>query len=210
MFGLTKGELAQLRRLNTPEKVQAFLDGIDYNLEPDGDTFRSPRRVLRDRTAHCAEGAVLAAAAFRVQGRPPLVVDLEAVRDDDHVLAVYRDKGLWGSVAISKFAGLRFRAPVHRTIRELVMSYFDGYYNWDGQRTLRAYSRPLSLARFDRISWMTAEDDLWEVNDHLVRARHSRLLPGAAMRGLPDLDRRSYEAGLYGAPGPKHRWKGGH
>jgi hypothetical protein len=90
------------------------------------------------------------------------------------------------------------------------MSYFDHYYNWDGERSLRAYSRPISLARFDRISWMTSEDDLWAINDHLVRARHTRLLPAAATRGLPDLDRRSYEAGLYKAPGPKHRWRGGH
>lgn len=210
MFGLTRDEFAQIRKLSTPERIQAYLDGIEYNLEPNGDTLRSPRRVLRDRTAHCAEGAFLAAAAFRVQGKPPLVVDLEAVRDDDHVLAVFKERGLWGSVAISKFAGLRFRAPVYLTVRELVMSYFDDYYNWDGERTLRAFSRPISLAQFDRIGWMTAEDDLWEINDHLVRARHTRLLPPVATRELPDLDRRSYEAGLYGAPGPKHRWRGGH
>ena len=208
VYGLTRGETAQLRRLSTPERIQAYLDGIEYNLEPDGDTLRSPRRVLRDRTAHCAEGALLAAAAFRVQGRPPLVVDLEAVRDDDHVLAVFRDKGLWGSVAISKFAGLRFRSPVYRTIRELVMSYFDHYYSWDGERSLRAYSRPISLARFDRIPWMTAEDDLWQINDHLLQVAHTRLAPPAAARDLPWLDRRSYEAGIYGAPGPKHRWRG--
>src|SRR5688500_379051 len=169
MYGLTRAELAQLRRLNTPEKIQAYLDGLEYNLEPAGETLRSPRRVLRDRTAHCAAGALLAAAAFRIQGRSPLVVDLEAVRDDDHVLAVYRDKGLWGSVAISKFAGLRYRSPVYRSIRDLVMSYFEHYYNWDAERSLRAFSRPISLARFDRISWMTAEEDLWVLNDHLVR-----------------------------------------
>lgn len=204
MFGMTKGELAQLRRLNTPEKIQAYLDDIDYNLERDGETLRSPRRVLRDRTAHCAEGALLAAAAFRVQGRPPLLVDLEAVRDDDHVLAVYREKGLWGSVAISKFVGLRYRSPVYRTIRDLVMSYFDHYYNWDAERSLRAYSRPVSLARFDRIGWMTAEDELWEINDHLVRVSHVRLLPWGTSPRLARLDRRTYEAGLYRAPGAAH------
>ena len=146
MYGLTRGEIAILRRLSTPEKVQRYLDDLTYNLEPDGDTVRSPRRVMRDRTAHCAEGAFFAAAAFRINGRPPLLVDLEADNDDDHVLAVYRDRGLWGSVATSKFSGLRFRAPVYRTIRELVMSYFEDYFNWDGDRTLRAYSRQLSLA----------------------------------------------------------------
>ncbi|MBI2323398.1 MAG: hypothetical protein HYU87_00310, partial [Chloroflexi bacterium] len=143
MYGLTRRETAVLRRLSTPAKVQAYLDGLTYNLEKGGDTLRSPRRVIRDRTAHCAEAAFLAAAAFRVNGRPPIVVDLEAVRDDDHVVAVYRDRGLWGSVALSKFAGLRFRSAVYRTLRELVMSYFEDYYNWDGERTLRAYSRPV-------------------------------------------------------------------
>jgi len=200
MHGLTRGELATLRRLDTPEKVQAYLDALTYNSEPDGDTVRSPRRVMRDRTAHCAEGAFLAAAAFRVHGRPPLLVDLEAVRDDDHVLAVYRERGLWGAVATSKFAGLRYRAPVYRTVRELVLSYFEHYYNWDGERTLRAYSRPVSLARFDRIGWMTAEDDLWPVVEHLSVISHTPLIPAVAARRLARLDRRSYQAGLYGAP----------
>lgn len=200
MHGLTRGELATLRRLDTPEKVQAYLDALTYNSEPDGDTVRSPRRVMRDRTAHCAEGAFLAAAAFRVHGRPPLLLDLEAVRDDDHVLAVYRERGLWGAVATSKFAGLRYRAPVYRTVRELVLSYFEHYYNWDGERTLRAYSRPVSLARFDRIGWMTAEDDLWPVVEHLSVISHTPLIPAAAARRLARLDRRSYQAGLYGAP----------
>lgn len=200
MYGLTKGELSLLRSLRTPEKVQAYLDRLPYNLEPDGDTLRSPRRVIRDHTAHCAEGAFFAAAAFRVNGRPPLIVDLEAVRDDDHILAVYRDGGLWGAVATSKFAGLRFRAPVYRTVRELVMSYFEDYYNWDGERTLRAYSRPISLARFDRIDWMTSETDLWPITEHLVEARHTQLIPPSAARRLPDLDHRSYDAGLLGSP----------
>jgi hypothetical protein len=173
---------------------------LPYNTEPDGDTLRSPRRVLRDRTAHCAEGAFFAAAAFRVNGRPPLVVDLEAEDDDDHVLAVYRDRGLWGAVAISKFSGLRFRTAVYRTIRELVMSYFEAYFNWGGDRSLRAYSRPLSLARFDRIRWMTAEEDVWPIAEFLAVARHTPLIPRAVARRLPRVDRRSYDAGVLGAP----------
>jgi hypothetical protein len=201
VYGLTAGETAALRTLSTPAKIQAYLDGLTYNLEKGGETLRSPRRVIRDRTAHCAEAAFLAAAAFRVNGRPPLVVDLEAVRDDDHVLAVYRDRGLWGSVALSKFAGLRFRSPVYRTLRELVMSYFEDYYNWDGERTLRAYSRPVSLARFDRISWMTSEDDLWPIVEHLAVVRHVPLIGRAVERALPRLDPRSYASGIHGAPG---------
>jgi hypothetical protein len=155
---------------------------------------------MRDRTAHCAEGAFFAAAAFRVNGRQPLLVDLEADNDDDHVLALYRDRGLWGSVATSKFSGLRFRAPVYRTVRELVMSYFEDYFNWDGDRTLRAYSRPLSLAGFDRINWMTAEEDLWPVIDWLTVAHHTPLVPRRVANALPRVDRRSYRAGVLGAP----------
>ncbi|GAC1460861.1 MAG: hypothetical protein NVS1B1_09980 [Candidatus Limnocylindrales bacterium] len=202
MFGFTARELAVLRRLDTPVKVQAFLERLAYNYEPDGDTCRSPRRVLRERTAHCAEGAIFAAAAFRVHGRPPLLVDLEAVNDDDHVLAAYRDRGLWGAVGMSKFAGLRHRAPVHRTVRELAISYFNDYYNYEGQLTLRRYSRPVSLAPFDAIGWMTSEQDLWPILERLVVAPHSALIPPAAARRLPDLDRRSYDAGLHRA---RHR-----
>jgi hypothetical protein len=200
VYGLTRAEVTLLQRLSTPEKVQRYLDDLVYNVEPDGDTARSPRRVMRDRTAHCAEGAFLAAAALRVNGRPPLLVDLEAENDDDHVLAVYRDRGLWGSVATSKFSGLRFRAPVYRSIRELVMSYFEDYFNWDGDRTLRAYSRPLSLARFDRSGWMTAEEDLWPVVEWLTVAHHTPLIPRAVARRLPRVDRRSFRAGVLGAP----------
>jgi len=200
VYGLTPSEVGLLRRLSTPDKVQRYLDALTYNVEKDGDTVRSPRRVIRDRTAHCAEGAFFAAAAFRLSGRPPLLVDLEADNDDDHVLAVYRDRGLWGSVATSKFSGLRFRGPVYRTVRELVMSYFEDYFNWDGDRTLRAYSRPLSLARFDRINWMTAEDDLWPVVEWLTVAHHTPLLPRTVASRLPRVDRRSYRAGVLGAP----------
>jgi hypothetical protein len=204
VYDLTQSELATLRGLSTPERVQAYLDGLVYNLESDGQSLRSPRRVIRDRTAQCAEGAFLAAAAFRVNGSRPLIVDLVAVNDDDHVIAVYRDRGLWGSVGVSKFAGLRFRSPVYRTIRELVMSYFDHYYNWDGERTLRGYSRPISLAQFDRIDWMTTEEPLWPIVEHLERIGHTKLIPSMTGRRLPRLDRRSYAAGLHDAPG-RHR-----
>lgn len=117
------------------------------------------------------------------------------------MLAVFREKGLWGSVAISKFAGLRYRSPVYRTIHELVMSYFDHYYNWDGERTLRSYSRPISLAQFDRIGWMTSEDDLWPIVNYLEDVSHSKVVPPTAVRRLRPVDRRSYEAGVHGAPG---------
>src|SRR5438046_8779291 len=165
---LTATELAMFRRrLDTPSKIQQFLDGIPHTLWPYGDTFRSPRRVLRDRTANCIEGAVLAAAALRVQGDPPLIMDLTAVGDEDHVIAIFRRRGLWGAIGTSKFTGLRYREPVYRTLRELAMSYFEHYYNLAGERTLRGHGRPVNLARFARLHWMTAEHDLWPVADHL-------------------------------------------
>src|SRR5260370_39179274 len=128
--GFTSAERAELRRLRTPEKIQQFLDcGLGYNKEKDGETCRSPRRVLRDRIAHCMEGALIAAAALRVQGYPPLLLDLEAVRDDDHVLAGFRQRGHWGAIAKSNYSGVRFLEPVYRTLRELSISYFEHCYN---------------------------------------------------------------------------------
>src|SRR6185312_3712718 len=119
----TAAERRVLQQLRTPERIQRFLDAeVAYNHEPGGETLRSPRRVLRDRTAHCMEGALLAAAALRCHGHPPLLLDLEAVRDDDHVLALFRSHGHWGAIGKSNFSGLRFREPVYRTLRELVMS----------------------------------------------------------------------------------------
>jgi hypothetical protein len=197
----TPAERAVLRPLSTPEKIQRFLDDLAYNNEPDGNTCRSPRRVLRDRTAHCMEGALFGAAALRLLGHPPLLLDLEAVRDDDHVLAVFRTRGCWGAVAKSNYSGLRYREPVYRTVRELVMSYFEHYYNLRKEKTLRRYSRPVRLERFDRIDWMTSEEDVWPVPDHLCEVRHTSLLSPAAIRTLGRVDERLFAAGLVGRVG---------
>jgi hypothetical protein len=193
--GLSAKELRTLRSLNTPVKIQKFIDEIPYDY---ADTARSPKRVLRERAGHCMEGAMLAAAALRINGYAPLVMDLEAVRDDDHVVALYREHGLWGGIAKSNYAGLRFRSPVYRTLRELALSYFEHYYNARGERTLRAYSGPVNLARFDDQHWMTSEEDAWCVPEYLVNARHYPLFPNKIARTLPRLDRRSYEAGMHG------------
>src|SRR5712671_2301975 len=193
-------ELAVLRRLTTPEKIQRFLDeDVGYNKEKGGATCRGPRRVLRDRTAHCMEGALFGAAALRVQGFKPLLLDLEAVRDDDHVLAIFQQRGCWGAIAKSNYAGLRFREPVYRSLRELAMSYFEHYYNPRGEKTLRGYSRPVNLRRFDPIHWMTAEEDLWPVPEYLVGISHSRLLTPAVERRLTRMDARLMKAGKVGA-----------
>jgi hypothetical protein len=159
-----------------------------------------PRRVLREGTAHCLEGAVFAATALRVLGFPPLLLDLEAVQDTDHVVAIFELRGHWGAIAKSNFSGLRYREPVYRTVRELAMSYFEGYVNLRGDRTLRAYSRPVDLGRFDRIrpGWMTSEDEIWWVARHLVGIRHIPLLTPPMVRALNRVDRRSLAAGLVG------------
>jgi len=198
-YGLTRAEWRTLRALKTPERIQRFLDiEIGYNKEPDGDTIRSPRRVLRDRVAHCLEGALFAAAALRTQGLPPLLMDLEAVRDDDHVLAVFRQHNRWGAIAKSNYSGLRFREPVYRSLRELAMSYFEHYFNLRREKTLRKYSRPVNLSRFDCIGWMTAEEDLWSVSEHLVVIPHTPLLSNGHDRRLSRVDARLFEAGNFG------------
>lgn len=195
-FGLSAADLRTLRSLKTPIRIQRFVDELTYDYS---DSARSPKRTLRERRGHCLEGALLAAAALRVQEHPPLLMDLEAVHDDDHVIALYRERGLWGGIAKSNFAGLRFRAPVYRTLRELALSYFDHYYNLRGERTLRNYSRAVNLARLDSQHWMTAEDDVWCVTDLLMAAKHYPLIPDKVARALPRLDRRSFEAGQHGA-----------
>jgi len=194
-FVLSPKDLRTLRALNTPARIQRFLDALPYQY---ANTAWSPQRVLRERKGHCMEGALLAAAALRINGHPPLLMDLEAVYDDDHVLAIYRERGLWGSIAKSNFAGLRFRAPIYRTLRELALSYFEHYYNLRGERTLRSYSRPVNLARLDSRNWMTSEEDVWCVPECLIAARHYPLFTDKVARALPRLDRRSFEAGMHG------------
>src|SRR5579864_5824208 len=153
-WGFTPAEARKLRSFKEPHGIQRFLDDLPYHLE---DTSWSPRRVLREGTAHCLEGATFAAAALRAIGRPPLIFDLEAERDTDHVIALYRQGPYWGAIAKSHFTGLRDRAPIYRNLRELAMSYFDDYFNALGERTLRGYSRPIDLRKFDRRNWMTSD-----------------------------------------------------
>lgn len=195
---LNRREIRELSRLSTPERVQRFLDELAYNYDTDPHTCFSPRLVLRHRRAHCMEGALLAAAAFRLASRPPLIVDLAAVRDDDHVLAVFREGRAWGAVAKSSYSGLRFRDPVYRTLRELVMSYFPHYYNPEGEKTLRSYSRPVNLARFDTLGWMASEEDVWYIPEYLVQVPHIRLLTPAQVRRLGPMDGLLYQAGMVG------------
>ncbi|MEP7072461.1 MAG: hypothetical protein ABI839_08745, partial [Verrucomicrobiota bacterium] len=191
----TAKELRQLRALKTPVGIQRFLDGLPYHL---AGTAWSPRRVLREQTAHCLEGAIFAAAALRVLGFPPLIWDLEAEHDTDHVLALYRVGGCWGAVATSNFTSCRFREPIYRTLRELALSYFNTYFNLRGERTLRRYSRQVNLSRFDRQHWMTAENSIWFVPNYLCDISHTPLLTSKQARRLTRIDARTLAAEMLG------------
>lgn len=185
MYDLTPEELRLLRGLDTAWKIQGYLDSFTINHEPEGDTCLSPRRVMRERRAHCLEGAMLAALAFRLHGQPPLVLDLtSSPRDFDHVVAVFKQHGCWGAVSKTNHAVLRYREPVYRTLRELALSYFHEYFNEEGYKTLRSYSRPVDLSRFDNQGWMTSEEDVWFVERHLYDVKHYPLLNRAQIASL--------------------------
>jgi len=193
--GFSPAELRKLRSLKDPHGIQQFLDKQPYHL---ADTAWSPRRVLLENTSHCFEGATFAAAALRVNGYPPLVIDLEAEHDTDHVIAVYKQRGLWGAIAKSNYTGCRYREPVYRTLRELALSYFDVYFNLRRERTLRTFSNPVNLARFDRLRWMTTDQHLWFIAEYLFTIRHFPLLPPKMAKRLHRLDDRSFRAGCLG------------
>lgn len=183
--------------LNSPYKIQVFLDSIPYSSES---IYRCPLRVLRDRVAHCFDGALFAAAALQLIGDPPLILDMiPNEHDDDHLLALYKQDGYWGAIAKSNFSGLRFREPIFCNLRELVLSYFEQYFNTEYEKTLRGYTIPLNLKSFDKANWMTNDDAMEHIAQKLDEIkRHSLLTPGMAAR-LSPVDKRSYKAGLMGA-----------
>ncbi len=194
-LGFTPSELRTLRVLKTPDGVQKFLDDLPYNLSY---TARSPKKVLQDRTASCLEGGIFAAAALRILGFPPLIFDLEAEQDTDHVVAIFKVRGHWGAVAKSNFTGCRYREPVYRNLRELAMSYFNIYFNLRGERTLRRYSRPVNLARFDRLHWMTTERPVWFIAQHLCEIPHVPLLTATMEKNLTRVDPRTMRGEMIG------------
>ncbi|MGQ9492210.1 MAG: hypothetical protein ACUVR2_00415 [Anaerolineae bacterium] len=204
-------ERAFLAQLDAPWKIQQYLDSIPYNTDQQ---TRSPRRVMRDGRAHCLEGALFAAAALRFHGHPPLIINLRAVDDDDHVIAIYRVRGLIGAIAKSNFSLLRFREPVYRNYRELALSYFESYYNILAERTLRAYSRPLDLSTLDDRNWMTTEEDLDWIGKRLDALRHYPLIDEITAHNLQPVDDLLYRAGLLSSdptglykPKPTHERK---
>ncbi|MCX6328869.1 MAG: hypothetical protein NTZ85_05035 [Bacteroidia bacterium] len=192
----TKDEIKFLKTLNNPDKIQAFLDAIDYNPNYE---CRSPRWVLKKRSAHCFEGALFAAAALQFIGYKPLIVDMLAVNDDDHVIAVFKEDGHWGAVAKSNFTSLRFREPVYRTLRELVMSYYDFFFNIYGVKSLRSYSLPFDLTMFEPRHWATTDEDLEYIGDKIESLHHFPLVTKKMIRKLSKASDTMMKAGMLGS-----------
>ena len=188
-------ELRLLSTLSSPQKIQEFLDTLEYSAES---RYRSPSSVLHDRIAHCYDGAVFAAMALRRLGFSPLTVDMDAVRDDDHVIAIFKRNRRFGAIAKSNFVGIRYREAVYLSLRELVMSYFESFYNVNAEKTLRQYTRPLNLSAFDALNWTHSDAALDAIADKLNRIRVFKLLTPPMARSLSPVDKRFYVAGMLG------------
>ncbi|MDD5133245.1 MAG: hypothetical protein PHD81_02005 [Candidatus Nanoarchaeia archaeon] len=196
MLNLNKKELKILKKLDTPKKIQDFLNKIEINFEEQGETCMSPRMVLKTKKAHCIEGAILAALALRLQGEKPLLVDLKTTKEDyEHVLAVFQKHGKWGAITKTNHAVLRYREPVYRDIKELVMSYFHEYFMDNGKKTLRSFSNPVDLSVFDDKNWATDKEDLWYIHDYLDSVKHYSILDKKQEANLRKADKIEIKAG---------------
>jgi hypothetical protein len=188
-----------LKKLNTPAKIQDFVNAIPFNFEKQGETCRTPLMVLKHKEAHCMEGAMLAAAAFWYHGKPPLLLDLKStknkpMKDDDHVVALFNYKSYWGAVSKTNHGVLRYREPVYKTIRELALSYFHEYFLDSGRKTLRSYSAPFDLSHFDS-KWLTEEKNQWDMAYKLDISSHFEILPPGLTSKLRPADPVEIEAG---------------
>lgn len=182
-----------LRSFTQPWDIQVFLDSIDYNPNYE---CRSPRWVIKKRSAHCFEGALFAAAVLDYLGHKPLIVDMKAYNDDDHVISVFREDGFWGAVAKSNFTSLRYREPVYRSLRELIMSYFDFFFNIEGEKSLRSYSLPLNMTVFNERQWATTDEDLEYVGDKIESLHHFAVVSDKMVKKLKYASESMIRAGL--------------
>jgi hypothetical protein len=186
-YGLSEGEFDFLRGLNTPEKIQYYLDGLPYNHCTGGYVCKSPRRVITEKNAHCLEGALFAAAAQRVNGRPPLIIEVNGETDDGddyHFVAPFQHKGMWGAMAQSSFYTLVWRDPIHRDIRELVISYLYGDIK-NGRPQTTSYTEPVDISCFDDMEWMSTDRCLADLGDKFDTLPHFDLLSGVTLRDVP-------------------------
>ena len=189
-------EFRILKKLDTPVKIQNFLDKMKINFEEKGDTSFSPLAVLKKKMCHCTEGAVLAALALRIHGHPPLVLDFTANRYDfDHVVALFQKNGKWGAISKTNHAALRYREPIYSSIRELAMSYFHEYIDDQGRKNLRSYSPPVNLKRFDKFDWMTTREEINYIPEYLAEVRHFPILNRKQIKNLRKADKIEIQAG---------------
>jgi hypothetical protein len=199
MSFFTKQEEALIKKLNTPAKVQDFLNKIPFNFERQNgrikETLRSPLFTLRHNKAHCFEGALLGAYILSMHSFKPYIMYLKSVNKDlDHVIAPFRVRGLWGALSKTNHAVLRYREPVYRNIHELAISYFHEYFLNNGQKTLRQYSALLDLDDFEK-DWPVMEGDLWGVDEALDKVKHYDIVPKSYIKKLRRADKIEIAAG---------------
>ncbi len=194
---LSVGNKTIFESLKTPIQIQAFLDSIPYSPE---DANRSPRRVLEDRQAHCLDGGLFAVAALRRLGFRPVILDMlpPPGRDDDHVLAIFQQNNRWGAIAKSNYVGLRFREAVYRSKRELVMSYFEAFFNSLGEKTLRGYTVPFDLSKLDHLNWETDDNAADDIEQRLKQLRATSVITPEMEKGLSLVDKRFYDGNTLG------------
>lgn len=193
--GFTKEELKIFRRLSTPRKIQDFLNSLRFNFERKGETIMSPRKMLREKRAHCLEGALFAAAALWIQGEQPLLMDIKTTGDDyEHVVALFKKFGRWGAISKTTHVVLRYREPIYKSVRELAMSYFHEYFLHSGKKTMRSFSKPFNLRRFGT-DWLTSAENLWFISEALDKAPHEKLLNSRMVKNLRKADKIEIKAG---------------
>ncbi len=182
---LTTQEKRLFKRLDSPAKIQDFLDSLPFNLEVKGETYMSPRRSLKAGTMHCFEGALVAAAALLYHGHKPLLLDLDTTHgDQDHIVTLFKEGSHWGATSKTNHAVLRYRDPVYATVRELAMSYFHEYFLQDGRKSLRGYSKPFDLSKYPLEKWLTSDEDLIWLADALTDTKHYPVAPQKNIRAL--------------------------
>lgn len=201
-----KTHLNLIKRLNTPKKIQDFINSLKMNFDYEEDTCQSPKQVLHSKKAHCIEAAILAAAILKYNGYQPLLLDLEATNDDyDHVIALFKQNGYWGAISKTNHSVLRYREPIYKTIRELALSYFHEYIlDENGKKTLRKYSKPVNLNKFNKLNWISSDQEVWFIPEYLLKAKHFSILNKKQIANLRKADKIEIKAGkLKEFPDPK-------
>ena len=196
-FGYNKEEKKLFLKLNSAKKIQDYLNSIPFNFEEKWGTCLSPRWVIKMKKADCLEGAIFASAVLEFHGHKPLLLDLRSVKrpyDYDHVLAVFKQDGFFGAISKTNHSVLRYREPVYKSIRELVMSFFHEYFLDNGKKTLREYSDLFDLSKL-KINWRTTEKDLKEIHNQLDKIKHHKILSPRQIKNLRKADKIEIKAG---------------